>query len=165
MTLASGAYTYSFQDVVATIAGPGGIFGLANGAGTAAEGLTFAHSEDKDTIVTGSDGSIMHSLHAGMTGTITVNILKASPVNGMLSSLYNFQRIGGSALWGKNILSISNSVMGDNIVGSYMAFVKHPDIAYATEGNTNAWVFNGYIVPELGQGLIGLINAAVASVI
>lgn len=165
MTIASGAYTYSFQDVSATIFGPGGNFGLANGAGTSSEGITFAHSEDKDTIVTGADGSIMHSLHAGMTGTITVHLLKASPVNGQLNSLYNYQRIGGSALWGKNLITISNSVMGDNIAGVYLAFAKHPDIAYATDGNTNAWVFNGYIVPELGQGLIGLINAAVASIV
>lgn len=163
MTLASGAYTYSFQDVSATITGPGGSFSLGNGAGTAAEGITFAHTEDKDTIMTGSDGSIQHSLHAGMTGTITVRLLKASPVNGLLNALYNYQRIGGSALWGKNVVTVGNSVMGDNIGGVYMAFAKHPDIVYATEGNTNEWVFNGYIVPELGQGLVGLINAAVAA--
>jgi hypothetical protein len=165
MTLASGAYTYSFQDVNATITGPGGNFGLANGAGVSAEGITFAHTDPKDTIVTGADGSIMHSLHAGMTGSITVRLLKASPVNGMLSSLYNYQRIGGSALWGKNVISINNSVQGDNIGGVYMAFAKHPDVVYATEGNMNEWEFTGYIVPELGQGLVGLINAAVASVL
>lgn len=164
MTLASGAYTYSFQDVNANITGPGGSFGLANGA-VAAEGITFAHTDPKDTIVTGADGSIMHSLHAGMTGTITVRLLKSSPVNGQLGAMYNFQRIGGSALWGKNVISINNSVMGDNIGGVFMAFSKHPDVVYATEGNTNEWEFGGYIVPELGQGLVGLINAAVAAVL
>ncbi len=29
----------------------------------------------------GADGEVMHSLHAGKSGTITVTLLKTSPVN------------------------------------------------------------------------------------
>jgi len=151
--------TYSFEDVSASITGPGGTFHLGNGAGVAAEGITFTHTEEKDTIVTGADGAIMHSLHAGMTGRITVRLLKTSPTNGMLSTLYNYQRTGGSAYWGQNTFLISNSTLGDQIGGTQMAFVKHPDIVYATEGNINEWEFSGYIVPELGQGIPGLTPA------
>lgn len=165
MTLAFGAYTYSFQDVAATITGPGGCFGLANGAGTAAEGITFEHTDPKNTILTGSDGSIMHSLHAGMTGTIRVSLLKASPVNGMMAAMYNFQRLGGGAVWGKNIITVGNSVMGDNIAGTYMAFMKHPNVVYATEGNTNEWELGGYVVPELGQGIAGLVAGLASALI
>ncbi len=148
--------TYSFVNVSATIIGPGAAFPLGYGAGVAEEGITFAHTDQKDTVVTGADGTIMHSLNASMTGRITVRILKTSPVNGLLSQLYNFQRIGGAAYWGRNVISINEGTLGDIIGGTQMAFVKHPDIVYATNGNVNAWEFSGYIVPELGMGIAGL---------
>lgn len=156
-------YTYSFLDVNATIIGPGGIVNLANGAGTSAEGITFSHTSDKNTAVTGAAGGVMHCLSSSLTGTIKVRLLKSSPANGQLSVMYNTQRLAGGILWGKNIITIGNSAIGDNIVGTYLAFTKHPDIVYATEGNTNEWLFDGSITPELGNGLLGLALAAAGS--
>lgn len=147
--------SYSFQDVVATIAGPGGNFSLGQGAGIAAEGITVSHTEEKDTISTGADGSVMHSLHAGMTGRIVVRLQKTSPVNALLNQMYHFQRTS-AANWGQNIFTVGNVVSGDNDVGTQMAFVKHPDLVYATEANMNEWEFSGYVVPELGAGIPGL---------
>jgi Protein of unknown function (DUF3277) len=151
--------TYSFVDTNCILAGPGGVVSMGNGAGAAAEGITFTHTEEKDTVITGADGTIMHSLHASMTGRIIIRLLKTSPTNGILSILYNFQRTGGAAYWGQNTIALSNATLGDIIGGSQMAFVKHPDVVYATEGNVNDWEFSGYIVPELGPGIPGLTPA------
>lgn len=46
----------------------------------------------------GADGEVMHSLHAGKSGTITVTLLKTSPVNKKLSLMYNAQS-QSSATW------------------------------------------------------------------
>lgn len=149
------AYTWSFADVVSTITGPGGSVTLGNGSGAAAEGITFAHADEKDTMSTGADGTIMHSLHASMTGRITVRLLRTSPQNALLNQLYNFQR-SNSGNWGQNTLTLGNVVIGDNIAATQVAFMKHPDVPFATEGGTLDWEFGGFIVPELGDGIPGL---------
>lgn len=51
--------TYSFQDVAATIVGPGGAFSLGYGEATAEEGITIARAGDKNTMTVGSDGEGM----------------------------------------------------------------------------------------------------------
>lgn len=152
-------YTYSFQDVVATLKGPGGIVQLGQGAGVAAEGITITHTEEKTTTITGSDGQVQHSLHASMTGRIMIRLLKTSPSNALLNALYHSQR-GSATTWGQNVLTVNNIASGDNIVGTAMAFVKHPDTVYATEGNVNDWEFVGIINPELGAGVPGLTQVA-----
>ena len=83
--------TYSFLDVTASIAGPGGNFSLGNGSGNSEEGITVTMTEDKNTMTIGADGSAMHSLHAGKSGTVSVRLLKTSPVNKQLMTLYNYQ--------------------------------------------------------------------------
>ena len=52
--------TYSFQDVAATIVGPGGAFSLGYGEATAEEGITIVRAGDKNTMTIGSDGEGMH---------------------------------------------------------------------------------------------------------
>lgn len=155
---------YSFINCVCTLndAATGTVLSLGNGAGNAAEGITFTHTEEKTTVVTGADGTIMQSLHAGMTGRMMIRLLKTSPLNNALSNLYNAQRLGGAVTWGQNQILINEIASGDVIEGSNMAFVKHPDIVYATEGNVNDWELVGYIVPELGGGVAGLVGLGVA---
>ena len=68
--------TYSFLDFSASIVGPGGAFDLGYGSGNAEEGVTVAMLEAKNTMTIGADGTPMHSLHAGKSGTITVTLLK-----------------------------------------------------------------------------------------
>ncbi|MBU9403923.1 DUF3277 family protein, partial [Burkholderia multivorans] len=60
--------TYSFQDVTATIVGPGGAFSLGYGSANAEEGITIAQAGDKNTMTVGADGEVMHSLHADKSG-------------------------------------------------------------------------------------------------
>jgi|ERR1700753_758873 len=143
--------TYSFLNIVATLSAPGAVVNLGYGAGNADEAITVAMAEDKTTTTTGADGSIMHSLHAGQTGTMSVRLLKTSPVNQQLSDLMNAQRLVPS-IFGQNVITIRDAMRGDVITGTQMAFVKFPDVAYAKEGNVQDWAFRGIIIQNLGSG-------------
>lgn len=146
--------SYSFFDVQASIVGPGGSFNLGSGAGVADEGISITMSEDKNTMTTGADGGVMHSLHAGKSGQVTVRLLKTSPTNAKLSTMYALQTTS-AATHGINTITISNPVTGDSITCTLCAFKKFPDNTYAKEGNTNEWVFDaGIIDTSLGGGLL-----------
>lgn len=141
---------YSFLDVQATIAGPGGSFNLGSGSGNAEEGITIEMAEDKNNMAVGADGQVMHSLHAGNAGTVTVRLLKTSPVNAQLMAMYNLQKTS-SSLWGNNVISINNKASSDNNGCRAVAFKKAPNMAYAKDGGTVEWAFDaGYIDSILG---------------
>ncbi len=139
---------YSFMDVSASMSGPTGIIDLGYGAQNAEEGITVAMAEAKNTMTIGADGEVMHSLHAGKPGTVTITLLKTSPVNKKLSLAYNAQS-QSSALWGNNVFVIRNSASGDLVTIRSAAFQKQPDFANAKVGTTVAWVFDGGKVDEL----------------
>lgn len=142
--------TYSFIDVNAAIAGPGGAFSLGYGSGVSEEGITITMAEDKDTMTVGADGEVMHSLHAAKHGTVTVKLLKTSPVNNKLMALYDLQSLSSST-WGNNVITVTNSVSGDAIACRSVAFKKIPDLNYQKDGGTNEWAFNaGKIDAVLG---------------
>lgn len=144
--------TYSFIDVTASLTGVGGTINLGNGAGNSEEGITVSMVESKNTMMIGADGTAMHSLHAGQGATITVTLLKTSPVNQLLSEMFNLQRVSSTA-WGKNVITLRNNATGDVLTGTQAAFQKWPDLAYAKDGNTNAWVFDvGVVNGNLGAG-------------
>jgi hypothetical protein len=145
-------YSYSFLDVQATIAGPGGSFSMGNGAGIAEEGITVEFNEDKDTQTIGADGTPMHSLHAGKGGKITVRVLKTSPLNAQLSQLYAFQT-SSSANHGQNVVTVDDPARGDSISARAVAFMKFPVVTYAKDGAMNEWSFNvGILDILLGSG-------------
>ena len=140
--------SYSFADINCTIVGPGGAFGLGNGAGAAEEGITISQTGDKNTMQTGADGSGQHSLHVAKSGTITVRVLKTSPVNAKLMALYNFQT-ASSSTHGQNIIALSDSSRGDLITCRQVAFKKVPDIVSAKEAGVNEWTFDAIYVDYL----------------
>lgn len=143
--------TYSFLNIQATLSGPGGVISLGSDAGIAEEGISIEPIEDKDAMTVGADGSIMHSLRASNAQRVSIRLLKTSPINALLSNLYNFQRLS-SANWGQNTLRISDTIRGDVISGSLMAFAKQPVVAYAKDGNMNEWSFMGNVIDLLGVG-------------
>jgi hypothetical protein len=148
--------TYSFMDVAATIVGPGGSFSLGYGSCNAEEGITVAMIENKNTMTIGADGCVMHSLHAGNAGTVTVRFLKTSGTNQMLSMMLDLQRVS-SALWGSNTLVISDPARGDQITCTNCAFQRWPNVSYAKDGGTQEWVFDaGAINGVLGDGTPGI---------
>ena len=143
---------YAFSNVHASISGPGGSASIGYGAGAAEEGISSAMDEDKVGTVAGADGQIMHSLHASNLGTITIRLLKTSPVNATLDNMYNFQR-SSAANTGQNTLRVTDVQRGDVLNGSQMAFVKRPDLTWAKDGGMNEWVFRGIVIETLGAGI------------
>ena len=143
--------TFSFFDVSASLTGPTGSIDLGYGSANSEEGITVVMAEAKNTMTVGADGEVMHSLHAGKSGTITVTLLKTSPVNKKLSLMYNAQS-QSSATWGNNVIVVRNKVSGDISTARSCAFQKQPDHANAKVGNTVSWVFDcGKIDQLLGE--------------
>ncbi|HFT7194971.1 TPA: DUF3277 family protein [Klebsiella pneumoniae] len=143
--------TYSFIDVSASLTGPTGSIDLGYGSANSEEGIAVVMAEAKNTMTVGADGEVMHSLHAGKSGTITVTLLKTSPVNKKLSLMYNAQS-QSSATWGNNVIVVRNKVSGDISTARSCAFQKQPDHANAKVGNTVSWVFDcGKIDQLLGE--------------
>jgi len=143
--------TYSFIDVSASLTGPTGSIDLGYGSANSEEGITVTMTEAKNTMTVGADGEVMHSLHAGKSGTITVTLLKTSPVNKKLSLMYNAQS-QSSATWGNNVIVVRNKASGDITTARSCAFQKQPDHANEKVGNTVSWVFDcGKIDQLLGE--------------
>ena len=143
--------TYSFLDVTASLIGPTGVIDLGQGSANSEEGITQTMGGNKNTMTIGADGEVMHSLHADKSGTITVTLLKTSPVNKKLSLAYNAQS-QSSATWGNNVIVIRNTASGDISTARSCAFQKQPDFNKAKEGGTVAWVFDcGKIDQLLGE--------------
>ena len=146
------ALTYSFLDVNAAISGPGGNFQIGQGAGVSAEGVVIAPTGDKNVMLVGADGEVMHSLLADKSGTLTVNVLKTSETNANLQDLYNFQT-ASAANHGQNSIVLTHNPTGDVITCNQAAFKNMPTHTYAQEGGITTWVFDvGKIDVKLGRG-------------
>lgn len=143
--------TYSFMDITASMTGPTGILDLGYGSAKSEEGITVTMTEGKNTMTIGADGEPMHSLHAGKSGTITVNLLKTSPMNKKLSLMYNAQS-QSSSLWGNNVFVLRNKASGDIVTARSAAFQRQPDWNNPKVAGTVAWVFDcGKIDEMLGE--------------
>ncbi len=149
--------TYSFLDVQASVIGPGLNAQIGSTSGAAKDGLSAAFDEDKVTVTTGADGSIMSSLKATMTGRITIRLLKTSPMNNVLNTAFNFQR-SNSANTGQNVIRVVDKARGDVVTGRQMSFQKHPDNTWSEEGNILEWTFIGIVNEVLGAGSPDLSN-------
>lgn len=143
---------YSFLNVSASIAGPGGLLNLAAGAAVAEEGITIEPVEDKNIMTIGADGKGQHSLVASDACTLTVRLLKTSPLNAALMLMYDLQS-ASSALWGQNVFTIVDSGRNDYTVIQAAAFKKKPTLTYAKEGGLMEWTFDGISANSiLGSG-------------
>ncbi|WP_323168843.1 DUF3277 family protein [Pantoea agglomerans] len=139
---------YSFIDVTASLTGPSGAVDLGYGAANSDEGIVVSMTEAKNTMTTGADGEGMHSLHAGKSGTVTINLLKTSPVNKKLSLMYNAQTLS-STLWGNNVIVVRNTASGDLVTARGCAFQKVPDFSNPKVAGTVTWVFDCIKIDEL----------------
>ena len=155
--------TYSFLDTTLSITGPGGSFTMGGaGAANSEEGFDIEPVADKNTMTIGADGTPMMSLAARTDSKLTVRLLKTSPINSQLSSLYNTQKVS-SAAWGQNVCSFANTTLGDSGTLTNVAFKKQPKITYAKEGGIIEWEFDvGITAITLGGG--GTVASAAALV-
>lgn len=143
---------YSFLNISARMVGPGLSANLAAGAAAAEEGITIEAAEDKNVMTIGADGKGQHSLVANDAATVTVRLLKTSPLNQTLMIAYDLQS-ASSALWGQNVITVTDSGRGDTTVVTQMAFKKKPTITYAKEAGMMEWAFDGIFANSvLGAG-------------
>jgi hypothetical protein len=142
---------YSFQDVQASIDGPGGAFSLS-GVGNAEEGISIEPTGDKNGMTIGADGKAMHSLYADRSGTVTVRLQRTSTANSQLQNLYNYQTTS-ARYHGQNTIVVRNPISGDVITCTEVAFAKQPPNAYAKDAGNLEWTFHaGIIDTKLGTG-------------
>lgn len=137
--------TYSFLDVNAALVGPGGSINLGQGSASAEEGITIEANEDINTMTIGADGATMHSLSANKSGTITVKLLKTSPVNSQLSLMYAFQT-ANPASHGNNVITLATTLGQDVVTCQKVAFKRATPLTYAKDGGTNEWAFDAGII-------------------
>lgn len=143
---------YSFADVSATYIGPGGTITLGDGAGPSEEGISIAQADNKGTLMMGADGSGTHSLHKAQNGTVTVRLLKGSPVNNQMMTAYNIETRSAS-LYGQGVIVLRNAATGDVVTSLGCGWAKVPDLSYAKDSGVNEWTFNaGRIEYLLGTG-------------
>lgn len=148
--------TYSFFDILCTINGPGGSFPLGTGAGVEEGGITIEPSGDKDTMVVGADGGVIHNLHADMSGRVIVRLQLTSPTNAALGLLYATQTVD-SSLHGLNTIILTDLARGDNISARGCGFARAPTLTYAREGQMREWTFNAAVIDRLlGTGVINV---------
>jgi Protein of unknown function (DUF3277) len=148
--------TYSFNDVVAAITGIGGSAILGTAAGAAEEGITIEAVADKNMMTIGADGSGQNSLIANESSTVTVRLLKTSPVNAILQVMYDLQTIT-SIFHGRNVITINDIARGDSITLTQCAFKKRPTITYAKEAGMMEWTWDCVnTITVLGVGLPAL---------
>ena len=142
--------TYSFLNVNCSLVGPGGSVNLGSGAGVAEEGISIDPNGDIDSQTIAADGTAMHSLHADKSGSVTVRLLKTSPINSQLMLLYNYQT-SNAANHGRNTITVSDTNLGDLVTLRNVAFKRAPNLTYAKEAGLNEWTFNvGQIDRALG---------------
>ena len=139
---------YSFLNVSATINGPGVSSPLGYGSAVAKEGIEVARAGDKNKMDIGADGEGMHSLRADKSGQITVRLLKTAPANAVLMAAYDAQSLDAS-LWGQNIITVSNSEVGDIHTARSCAFKKVPNMKYAEDGDILEWIFDSIKIDSI----------------
>jgi Protein of unknown function (DUF3277) len=148
-----GNIVYSFLNVAASLTGPGAIaLNLGFGAAVAEEGITIEAAEDKNVMTIGADGAGQHSLIANDACKVTLRYLKTSPVNAALQALYDAQSVS-SALWGQNVITVTDSGRGDINVIQACAFKKKPSLTYAKEAGLIEWEFDGITLNTVLGGL------------
>lgn len=149
--------TYSFLDSAGAISGPGGSISIGSNSGSSDEGMTIDNIEEKNVMVIGAGGEVMHSLRAGNGAKMTIHLLKTSPTNALLSNMYNLQK-ASSLTWGKNTITWSDVIRGDVEILTEAAFSKPPANGYSKDGATMTWEFMGNRDMTLGNGSPSLIS-------
>lgn len=142
--------SYALNKVVATITGPGGSFSLGSGSALGDEGIE-TETNERSVKQMGSDGIGQFSYIADKSGTVTVTLLKTSPVNAQLMAMFNAQTVDAS-LWGANTITIVDTASGTTVSARSCAFNKVPPQKFGKEAGTNQWIFDSLYI----DGVIGV---------
>lgn len=113
--------TYSFNEISASLIGPGGAISLRYVSGNTNEGITIAKAGGNDK-----------------SGTITLAYDRKSPVNAQLQALYDAQSLD-ARLRGRNLITLTNPATGDVTACRSCAFSEVPDLS---KNGIMRWVFS-----------------------
>lgn len=133
--------TYSFLDVQCAMVGPGLALDLSAGAGLADEGISFAFNGEINNTTIGADGLGFNTLRADKSGTVTIRVLRQSPLNQKLSAALAFQRTS-SAAHGQNTITLLDRNKGDNITAQNVAFQRVPNLDFGKDAQMVEWTFS-----------------------
>lgn len=152
------ASTYSFINTEAVFNGPGGSatlsFSLTEG-GVAEEGISIEQTEEQGVMAIGADGTVQHSLRAATAGKMTVTVMRNNDLNLKLFEAFNIQK-SSSALWGKNVITLNDTVSGESYTCSGTAFIKLPANYWKKDAEALQWEFNvGNIIATGGLNTDG----------
>jgi hypothetical protein len=126
--------TYPFNQFRVKITDPtGSSFPL----GTNAEENITMEEPPRSSQQIGPDGSAMTSVYADKSGTATVRLRNASPVNSQLEALYDQQK-RDSTQYGQNTITISDMDSNVLMTCTGAAFASLP----MSQGNLNRWRFH-----------------------
>lgn len=138
---------YSFSSVSASIVGAGGAFSLGSGNGNDSEGISVTYANKRDVLKIGADGTPMRTLKMDKSGTVTVHLLRNSPVNAKLSAMFNAQALS-PALWGSNTITITTPA-GDVVTCRQVAFTQLPENKFSEESQPLEWEFSAGIIDQI----------------
>jgi hypothetical protein len=139
---------YSFLDITASLVGPGLDADLGQGSAVADEGISIVMAGDKNKMTIAADGEGMHNLNADKSGTITVRLIKTSPMNSVLQTAYDAQTLSAT-LHGQNVFLMRNIRSGDTHAARSLAFKKKPDIKEGKEGQMLEWTFDAIKIDSI----------------
>lgn len=141
---------YSFADVTLAVAGPNNLNAYITGE--AEEGFSIEFEGQKNTMMVGAGGDVMHSLRVAQPGRLLIRVLKTSSSNKILSDAWIYQ-VGSAATHGKMTWTVTDAANADLWVLTGVAFNNHTNGAWATVGNAQEWTLDcGRITPKLGAG-------------
>ncbi|EPF15302.1 hypothetical protein HMPREF0201_03539 [Cedecea davisae DSM 4568] len=139
------------MDVTASLVGPTGVIDLGAGSANGDAGIKVDMAGPKNSMTVGIDGEVMHNLSPAKNGTITVTLMKTSPVNKKLMQAYNAQTLSAS-LWGNNTIVVRNSASGDVLTARSVAFSQLPGNSNGKDAGSMDWKFDcGKIDQFLGE--------------
>lgn len=133
--------TYAFQNITASLVGPGVAIDLGMGSSAAEEGISVTMSAPRNEKTMGADGNGMHSLKADKSGTVTVRLLETSSRNALLQAAFNVQQ-NAPEYWGANVITIRNRGNNETTVCRGCAFQGQPEIKYGAVAGIKEWVFD-----------------------
>lgn len=144
--------TYSFADVHASLVGPSLAAILADGSGSAEEGINWEPLSERDIMTIGAGGDGMHTLNPSRAGRIMIRLLKTSPTNAILQQAFNYQS-SSSLFWGKNLFHLTNPITGDSLSASGAAFDRQPPNSWGLNAAGLEWTLNAIYVSQTLGGL------------
>ncbi|MCE5304555.1 DUF3277 family protein [bacterium] len=130
--------TYSFLDTIIVFAHPDLAIPITV-TGEGAGSISVSMTDNRTSMDTAADGSIMISKIAGNSGSVSINVQQTSLVHKKLLALYNLLILAAPSSWATAAMTIKNITDGTGHLCTGVTFQKVPDKSYQKEGQHITW--------------------------